>query len=446
MDARRFAVGKFTLATERIRIASRLALATSMAIIACGCADGGSRGGGTPNVGAAMDLYNIETGVGGFPIHGATYESAGQRVAVLGDVNGDGMDDVGLGVPYSLFNQTIGGALVVFGKSDTAPVESSDIFDGFGGFKIIGVDGFAGYALSAAGDVNGDGLADIVIGSQYASLGGQAQVVYGKATTTPVFLDAVIAGNGGFSVYGPPVSGYFGSSVGAAGDFNGDGFDDVVVGDPYWRPEVLLFPQSGAAYIVYGQADARDDGTRGAAGIRQIVGVEHGDQCGTAVSGAGDVNGDGFDDVLIGAYSAETTERPDSGESYVVFGGTGTSTINLSDISNGIGGFVIRGAFPFDHSGVALSSAGDVNNDTLADVIIGVPNSDVSGVYLSGAAYVVFGRTGTAPVDLYEIESSSQGFLIYGTHFYDHAGSSVSGAGDVNGDGFDDVIVGAPGG
>ena len=169
------------------------------------------------------------------------------------------------------------------------------------------------------------------------------------------------------------------------------------------------------------------------------------DYSGTSVSSAGDINADGLADLIIGANGADTNGW-DSGSSYVVFGKTDVTTaIQLSDIAAGRGGFVIHGECEYNRSGRSVSSAGDINADGLAHLIIGAygagPNRNSSG-----SSYVVFGKSdnGTA-IQLSDVAAGSGSFVIQGECGGDFSGYSVSSAGDVNGDGLADLIIGALG-
>ncbi len=402
-----------------------------------------------------VELSDVVAGNGGFVINGSdSHDLSGWSVSGAGDVNGDGVPDVIVAASRADpgGNNYAGESYVVFGKADGRPVDLADIIAGVGGFVINGIDedDFSGSSVAGAGDVNGDGLDDVIVGAPRADPGGnsdagESYVVFGKADGTPVDLADIAAGNGGFVINGIHSPDRSGGSVSGAGDVNGDGLDDVIVGARSASPDGKIFP--GASYVVFGKADtAAVNLADVAAGNGGFVmnGIDPDDRSGFTVSGAGDVNGDGLDDVIVGAPRADPGGNSDAGESYVVFGKADGTPVDLADIAAGNGGFVINGSDSHDYSGWSVSGAGDVNGDGLADVIVGAPYAEPVGCCYWGESYVVFGKADTAAVNLSEVVSGDGGFAMKSMSVYDYTGWSVSGAGDVNGDGLDDVIVGAP--
>jgi hypothetical protein len=257
---------------------------------------------------------------------------------------------------------------------------------------------------------------------------------------------STLDGSDGFRLDGADPDSQTGSSVGPAGDVNGDGFDDIVIGAPLAG---FRGHYSGSAYVVFGSAGgfapslslSALDGSNGF----RLDGVSPEDHAGSAAHSAGDVNGDGFDDVIIGAYNADS-DGLHAGSAYVVFGKARgfAPSLNFAAL-NGSNGFRLDGVEAIDIFGRSVDSAGDVNGDGFDDLVIGALNADPNGL-TSGAAYVVFGRWDgfAATLDVSAL-NGSDGFRLDGTFLFDSAGQSVSSAGDVNGDGYDDLIVGAPG-
>ncbi|WP_052055914.1 integrin alpha [Myxosarcina sp. GI1] len=180
-----------------------------------------------------------------------------------------------------------------------------------------------------------------------------------------------------------------------------------------------------------------------------INGIDKYDRLGSSVSNAGDVNGDGFDDIIIGAPGSYNNKTGGYGESYVVFGGSELGSEGNVDLDslNGSNGFVLKGVNKIDYLGSSVSNAGDINGDSIDDLIVGAPAGiTYYGEFRVGKSYVVFGGTeigSDGNVKLNSIDGSN-GFVINGTEGNARSGNSVSNAGDVNGDGFDDIIIGAP--
>jgi subtilase family protein/Big-like domain-containing protein/cadherin-like protein/FG-GAP repeat protein len=336
--------------------------------------------------------------------------------------------------------------------------------DGSVGFTLNGIDtgDSSGYSVSDAGDVNGDGYDDIIIGADFASPNGsgagESYVVFGKGSSfnAEFELSDLLTGNGaiGFVINGIADSDHSGYSVSGAGDVNGDGYSDILIGAYFADPNGA---QSGETYVVFGKASGFTAefnlsdllSGNGSAGF-VINGINADDQSGISVSSAGDINGDNYDDILIGANYADPNGEK-SGESYVIFGkASGFSAVfNLSDLltGNGSAGFVINGVDPDDESGSSVSSAGDVNGDGFDDILIGADKADPNNKNLSGETYVIFGKASgyTAEFELSDLltGNGSAGYIINGIDVLDRSGHSVSMAGDINGDGFDDILIGA---
>jgi len=355
-----------------------------------------------------VDLANL--GTGGFRIDGIDAgDLSGYSVSGGGDVNGDGLADLIVGAlgadPGG--NGFAGESYVVFGKAGSASVDLASL--GAGGFSINGIDGWdqSGLAVAGAGDVNGDGLADLVVGAPFANPGGddnagESYVVFGKASTTTV--DLANLGAGGFRINGIDGSDFSGISVSGTGDVNGDGLADLIVGASDANPGVDT--AAGESYVVFGKASPTtvDLDNLGPGGFR-IDGIDAADRSGTSVSGAGDVNGDGLADLIVGASDADPGGDGGAGESYVVFGKAGSTPVDLATL--GTGGFRIDGIDADDNSGTSVSGAGDVNGDGLADLIMGANLADPSGDFDAGESYVVFSASSPLLNASYRVRSGN---------------------------------------
>jgi len=284
--------------------------------------------------------------------------------------------------------------------------------------KLIGGESAnVGDSVSGAGDVDGDGLDDLLLGAPAVGDAGTAYLVLG-----PVTGDMSLGGADA-TLVGEDSSDGAGYSVSGVGDVDGDGLDDLLIGA---SANDAGGSSAGAAYLVLGPVTGQVE--LGSADAK-LIGEAEEDWAGLAVAGAGDVDGDGHDDLLVGARNNDTGWS-DSGTAYLVLGPvTGELDLGSADAR-------LTGEDSGDHAGQSVSGAGDVNGDGYEDVLVGSMGNGEGGIE-AGAAYVVLGPV-TGDLDL----GSAQAKLM-GESAADTAGSSLSGAGDIDGDGFDDLLVGA---
>ena len=294
-------------------------------------------------------------------------------------------------------------------------------------------------SVSEVGDINKDGINDLVIGASAIST---AYVVFGRSSgLTNIDLTTVdlSASKKGFKITGQSPGDLLGASVSGAGDLNHDGIDDFVISAHQ------AFSTKGAAYVVFGRSSgfANIDLTTAdlsASGKGFIItGESSGDLLGASVSGAGDLNHDGIDDLVISASGAFGSR----GAVYVVFGSGFVDMKVPNDLHTFGSGFTIIGNTNGVSFGDLLSVVGDLNNDGIDDFVICATKSSAS----KGAVFVVFGKTGgSADIDLSttDLHTIGRGFKIIGSSG-DLLGSSVGRAGDINNDGIDDLVIGAAG-
>lgn len=353
----------------------------------------------------------------------------GESVAGAGDVNGDGYDDVIVGAFfYSALQFSSGAAFIFHGgpagiASGTTDAAATQLL----GDQIMA---YCGSSVSSAGDVNGDGYADVIVGCAQYDVGqadeGAAFVFLGSAAGVP---DSTTASPSAL-LESNQVNSYFGSSVASAGDVNGDGFSDVVVGAPSYTTGAQ---DGGSAFVFLGSPAGIGNGNPATASAH-LSSTFSIDGLGASVSGAGDVNGDGYADIIVG-HPRYNVDQGIEGAAFVFLG----SSTGVASATTATAHARVKSSQPEAEFGFSVSGAGDLNGDGYADIVVGAKrydhgsgNEGAAFVFLGGASGIATGDPASAAA---QIESDQAGAEL---------GWSVSGAGDVNGDGYSEIIVGAP--
>ncbi len=415
----------------------------------------------------------------------------GASVAGAGDVNGDGFDDLVVGAQQYDAGQEDEGETFVFlgsptGIASAAPSTAATVLQS--DRVIMNFGQFVG-----AGDLNRDGYSDVIVGTEgftsgqlleggaFVFLGGPAGVSSGTIATAasvlqtdvenaflgPVAYAGDVDGDGfgdlivgapfydspqtdggavyffrgtsdGISGFPPPratllgdqLESSLGWSIAGAGDTNGDGFDDVVVGAPLYDTGLL---DEGAAFVFLGGPGGVMSGDSSTAAAT-LEGDQQESLFGWTVAGAGDVNADGFDDVVVGAPGYDVTAG-EQGKSFVFLGGPG----GVGDNTAATADTVIQGDQEREFLGGCVAGAGDVNGDGFDDIVVGADDYDTQQVDV-GAAFVFLG----GPAGIANGGPATAATAFLGDQSFSFFGRSCAGAGDVNGDGYDDVVVGAP--
>ncbi|MFN8242848.1 MAG: FG-GAP-like repeat-containing protein [Ferruginibacter sp.] len=367
---------------------------------------------GTVNEGAAFVYQGSASGLSASASWtGDSNQNAsfyGRSVASAGDVNGDGYSDVIVGAyTYSNGQANEGRAFLYMGSATGLSAATAWTAESNQAGASFGI------SVASAGDVNGDGYSDVIVGAHTFDNGqtdeGSTFTYHGAANgISSTFTTQIESNQAGAEM---------GFSVSCAGDVNGDGYSDVIIGAPYYDNGQSF---EGRAYVYHG----RPAGLLTTADWTAEINLAN-TYFGSAVSGAGDVNGDGYSDVIIGAPGYSNGQSSE-GAAFVYHGSAAglSATANWTSESNQANALF----------GNAVASAGDVNGDGYSDVIIGAGNATY-GESAEGAAFVYKGSaTGLSVTPLWSGESN-QANAQYGT--------SVAGAGDVNGDGYGDIIIGS---
>jgi len=330
--------------------------------------------------------------------------SFGNSVSCAGDVNGDGYSDVIIS-DHTYDNGEINEGKAFLYHGSVSGLSSSPNWT----FEGNLANAYFGWGASAAGDVNGDGYSDIIVGAPYYSGQGRVYVFHGSTTGIHLTPNLIIESDQAYSE--------FGESVSTAGDVNGDGYSDIIIGSCLYSNGEF---KEGKAFVHLGSAAGMTSNSYWVAESNQPEA-----EFGISVSTAGDVNGDGYSDIIAGAFYYDNGQT-DEGKSFVYHGSPSGLSLNYN--------WSVESNQTAARLGLTVSSAGDVNGDGYSDVIIGANEYD-NGETDEGKAFVYHGSaTGLSATPNWTAEGNQTGALF---------GSRVSTAGDVNGDGFADVIVGA---
>ena len=433
--------------------------------------------------GAEFDLNNLN-GNNGFSLTGLQSEDRLGTAVAVGDINGDGIDDLAVGAPYAggrlnsygyEYSDGRGRVYLIFGRSSgfNAQVNLNSL-DSTKGLILSGIDAQdnLGMTITGLGDLNGDGIDDLAVsatgagktitnnnGYSYSDRRGETYVIFGRRNFNLGVNLALLNGNNGFIIEGKDRSDRLGYSLSNGGDLNGDGLDDLVVGTPA-AGEVLDSPYAngdsdkrGEIYVIFGRQTGFSsrfnlNNLNGSNGF-SISGIQTEDNLGSAVTNTGDINGDGLDDLILGANQAsQTGEYSFEGGVYVVFGRQGNfeAQFDLTSL-DGNNGFSIPGLNSYDGLGDEVSVA-DFNDDGIDDLSISASTAGATNSYgysdRRGKVYLLFGQTNfDAQINLNSL-NSSEGAEIKGVAPDDLLGSAIS-SGDLNGDRIADLVIGSPG-
>jgi len=351
---------------------------------------------------------------------------------MVNDVNGDGFDDLLIGASENDDNGIHAGqAYLVFGR-DAGWQFDLDLDQADASFLGEANRDGAGSVVAEAGDVNADGLGDVLIAAfgndEGGTTAGQVYLVLGRNTGWQM---GALLEHSDASFLGDEDYAYLQYCSGG-GDVDGDGFSDFVIASPY---NSEAGQGAGVVYLLLGRPTGWTLDSNLSMAEGSFLGENPYDFAGLNVAAGGDVNGDGLDDILIGAYGNSEAGLY-AGKAYLVFGDVTISGTNLN-LGDSEGSFV--GEMAVQTIGNPIAVIDDMNGDGYDDLLFGASSDDEAGSN-AGQAYLVYGKAaGWAPSTSLAYADAS----FHGESPGDFAGSHVGGAGDVNGDGFGDFLIAA---
>ena len=347
-------------------------------------------------------------------------------ISLDGDIDQDGLSDLVIGA--SLADSGAGAVYVIYGGLGYTDFDISTLPTT--GVKISGA---GGWNVNTKTDINGDKISDVVISSKEAdSNNGAIYVIYGSQTRLSSFNIASLTSAVGFKISGFPTA-YLGAALSSAGDFNGDRIADLTISAPG------ALSDQGVGYVIYGKQTPAtfsdfSVSTSGATGRFTVTGSSSIDQLFLVASDAGDFNNDGYSDVLW----ASPTTNTDQGTILLIYGGSTDFGVSSMAASQGI---KLTGVSLRDLLGSSLASLPDVNGDGINEILIGAKGYS----YNKGALYLLYGRKDKPPTINLDTFTAADGFKILGSTPDGLLGASVESIGDLNGDGVSDILIGAPG-
>lgn len=396
--------------------------------------------------GVVLSEQKISDLSGGFTTTLIDNDRFGEACENIGDLNDDGVDDLAVGaVSDDDGGSSAGAVYILFMNSDGTVASEQKISALSGGFTgpLAAADRF-GSGIAALGDLNGDGVEDIAVGASGddtgGSSGGAVYILFMNTDGTVASEQKIAHGTGGFSGdLASPTTPEFGVTVCNIGDLDNDGITDLAVGA--FHDDELVTNNKGAVYILFMNTDGTVSSDQK---ISPTVGgftatIDDGDEFGYTVTPLGDLNGDSKEDIAVGARLDDDggTAR---GAVYILFLETDGTVISHQKIASGVGGF--GGLLDdSDYFGTAVGNVGDVNQDGVVDIAVGVRGDD-DGFSAAGAVWITFLNSDGTVFGEQKI-SATEGSFTGPLETTDEFGFSVTGMGDLNGDGGLDLAVGA---
>ncbi len=380
-------------------------------------------------------------------IYGAKSADNLGKSITSGDINNDNMEDIIIGAPEAdtLDRSDAGEVYVIYGtklKSDKKIELSKTKAD-------ITIKGSTGDKLGTSiisGDINNDGIDDLIIGAPglYPNgvNAGYVYIIFGSSNFEANKVIDLNNNEADIRFRGPHQNSGLGKSV-ASADVNKDGISDIIMGSPRASPTEIV--GTGAVYVFYGKSSFEPHERIELNNVRPditIAGSNSLDNLGFSVT-SNDINDDGISDLIMGSINSDNGIMPDTGFVYVIYGRYNFEFNKIIDFSNTMADITIKGKISNGLLGTSLVSS-DVNKDGIPDMIIGAPRAYTSDSLSSGAVYIIYGDSNFEANKIIDLRTSNADLTIGGENILDRLGSSVS-SDDINKDRISDIIIGAPG-